>query len=89
MPAQLHVKTQLEQDPKSCFYVRVLNFPDLYQERNILRFLTKKTPEFNHTKLLMEKDRYGNFTGSVLIQASDRATINALLLLHDYKLQGH
>jgi len=66
--------------------VRVLNFPDLYQEKNILRFLTKKTPDFNHTKLLMEKDRHGDFTGSVLIQANDRATVNALLLLHDYKL---
>ena len=66
--------------------MRVLNFPDLYQERNILRFLTKKIPEFTHSKLIMEKDRNNNFTGSVLIQASDRATINALLLLHDYRL---
>ena len=70
-------------------YVRLLNFPDLYQERNILRFLTKKIPSFTHSKLLMEKDRYQNFTGSVLVQANDRATINALLLLHDYRLQGH
>jgi len=30
MPAQLHVKTQLEQDPRQVFYVRVCNFPDLY-----------------------------------------------------------
>ena len=89
MPAQLHVKKQLEQDARSLFYVRVLNFPDLYQERNILRFLTKKIPEFKHSKLLMEKDSYEKFTGSVLIQANDRGTINALLLLHDYRLQGH
>lgn len=89
MPAQLHVKTQLEQDSKQVFYVRVCNFPDLYQERNILRFLTKKIQGFTHTKLIMEKDRGGNFTGSALIQANDRATINALLLLHDYRLQGH
>ena len=66
-----------------------MNFPDLYQERNLLRFLTKKIPEFKHSKLIMEKDRNANFTGSVLIQANDRATINALLLLHDYRLQGH
>ena len=37
----------------------------------------------------MEKDSYEKFTGSVLIQANDRGTINALLLLHDYRLQGH
>lgn len=87
MPAQLHVKKSLEQDPKHTFYVRVCNFPDLYQERNILRFLTKKIAGFNHSKLLLEKDQYsGTFTGSVLIQANDRATINALLLLHDYRL---
>ena len=86
MPAQLHVKTKLEQDPKQMFYVRAMNFPDLYQERNLLRFLTKKIPEFKHSKLIMEKDRNANFTGSVLIQANDRATINALLLLHDYRL---
>lgn len=67
MPAQLHVKTQLEQDSKQVFYVRVCNFPDLYQERNILRFLTKKIQGFTHTKLIMEKDRSGNFTGSALI----------------------
>ncbi len=30
MPAQLYVKTQLEQAPKQMFYVRILNFPDLY-----------------------------------------------------------
>ena len=89
MPAQLHVKKQLEQDRNSTFYVRVLNFPDLYQERTILRFLTKKITGFSHSKLLMERNHNHNFTGSVLIQASDRATINALLLLHDYRLQGH
>ena len=90
LPAQLHVKAQLEQDPRRVFYVRVCNFPDLYQERNILRFLTKKIAGFTHSKLLLEKDQYSNsFTGSVLIQANDRATINALLLLHDYRLQGH
>ena len=36
------------------FYVRISNFPDLYRETNILRFLTKKIPEFKHSKLLME-----------------------------------
>ena len=89
MPAQLHVKTQLEQDPRQMLYVRICNFPDLYQERNILRFLTKKIEGFTHSKLLMEKDERKNFTGSVLIQANDRKTLNALLLLHDYRLQGH
>jgi len=89
MPAQLHVKKQLEQDPKQMFYVRVCNFPDLYQERNILKFLAKKIAGFNHSKLILEKDAHNLFTGSVLIQANDRATINALLLLHDYRLQGH
>lgn len=86
MPAQLHVKTQLEQDPNQVFYVRVCNFPDLYQERNILRFLTKKIAGFTHSKLIMEKDRHARFTGAVLVQANDRATINALLLLHNYRL---
>ena len=89
MPAQLYVKTQLEKDPNLVFYVRVNNFPDLYQERNVLRFLTKKIPGFAHSKLILEKDRHDNFTGSVLIQPKDRATINALLLLHDYRLQGY
>ena len=89
IPAQLHVKIQLEQTPKQMFYVRILNFPDLYQERNILRFLTKKIPEFTHSKLHLEKDLAGNFTGSILIQANDRGTINALLMLHDYRLQGN
>ncbi len=70
-------------------YVRICNFPDLYQERNILRFLTKKIEGFTHSKLLLEKDERKNFTGSVLIQANDRKTLNALLLLHDYRLQGH
>ena len=81
------------------FYVRISNFPDLYRETNILRFLTKKIPEFNHSKLLMEsqeikqwnsqkKRRQNKFSGSVLIQASDKTTLNALLLLHGFRLQG-
>ena len=89
MPAQLHVKNKLEQDRNSTFYVRVLNFPNLYQERTILRFLTKKITGFSHTKLLMERDRNDQFTGSVLIQANEKNTIYQLLLLHDYRLQGH
>lgn len=80
------MKNQLEQDKNSTFYVRVLNFPDLYTERTILKFLTKKITGFNHSKLLIEKGRNDNFTGSVLIQVNDRATVNALLLLHDYRL---
>lgn len=71
------------------FYVRVMNFPELYRERNILRFLTKKIPQFTHTKLLLDEDRAGNFTGSVLVQAVDRASINELLKLHEYRLQGY
>lgn len=67
----------------------MLNFPELYRERNILRFLTKKIPSFTHTKLLLEEDKAGNFTGSVLVQAVDRTSIYELLKLHDYRLQGY
>ena len=89
MPAQLHVKTQMEQNASQMFYVRIANFPDLYAEKNILKFLTKKIPSFNHSKLVCEKNKANRFTGSCLIQANNRPTINALLLLHDYRLQGH
>lgn len=79
------------------FYVRLCNFPDLYRENNILRFLTKKIPEFKHSKLLMESrdvsSKYSQkkkkqFSGSVLVQANDRQSIDALLLLHGFRLQG-
>ena len=58
------------------FYIRVKNFPELYEEKNILRFLKKKIPEFTHSKLVMEKrpqrtakggKAEENFSGSVLI----------------------
>lgn len=62
-PAQLHVKREQEETPEKLFYVRLVNFPDIYREKNILRFLSKKIPQFTHSKLLMEKDGAGNFTG--------------------------
>jgi len=53
------------------FYIRVKNFPELYEEKNILRFLKKKIPEFTHSKLIMEqrpqRAAKENFSGSVLI----------------------
>ena len=88
MPAKLLVKKQLEQDLKQMFCVRICNFPALNQERNILKFLAKKIAGFNHWKLILAKDAHNLFTGSVLIRANDRETINELLLLHDYRLQG-
>lgn len=78
MPAQLFVKQALEKDASKRFYVRISNFPDLYREQNILRLLTKKIPQFTHSKLLMEqagkieRKRGKTFSGSVLIEASDR-----------------
>ena len=55
MPAQLHVREQQKVDPNKNFIIRVNNFPDLYEEKNILKFLKKKIPEFTHSKLVMEK----------------------------------
>jgi len=53
------------------FYIRVKNFPELYEEKNILRFLKKKIPEFTHSKLIMEqrpqRAAKEKFSGSVLI----------------------
>jgi len=54
-PAQLVVKQGLDADETKMFYIRVKNFPELYEEKNILRFLKKKIPDFTHTKLVMEK----------------------------------
>jgi len=54
-PAQLYVKTKLAEEPTKMFYIRVKNFPELYEEKNILKFLKKKIPEFTHSKLVMEK----------------------------------
>ena len=73
MPAQLFVKTELAKDPNKNFYIRVKNLPELYEEKNILKFLKKKIPDFNFSKLVMEsrpqrsKKSKENFSGSVLI----------------------
>ena len=73
MPAQLYVKTELAKDPNKNFYIRVKNLPELYEEKNILKFLKKKIPDFNFSKLVMEsrpqrsKKAKENFSGSVLI----------------------
>ena len=96
MPAQLSIREQLKKEPGKMFYVRLCNFPDLYRESNILRFLTKKIPEFKHSKLLMEQQQVNGghgkkkkqFSGSVIIQANDKQTLDALLLLHGFRLQG-
>lgn len=55
LPAQLYVKQGLDADENKMFYIRVKNFPKLYEEKNILRILKKKIPDFTHTKLVMEK----------------------------------
>jgi len=56
-PAQLKVKEDLDKDPSKMFYVRVVNFPDIYTEKNILRFLNKKIPNFKHSKLILEEKK--------------------------------
>ena len=56
-PAQLQVKEDLAKNPSKMFYVRVTNFPNIYTENNILRFLNKKIPNFKHSKLIMEEKK--------------------------------
>lgn len=72
------------------------NFPNLWEEKNVVRFLNKQVSDFKYHKLFLadsdeKKSKSGikHFNGTVLVQTSDLNTIKSLLMLHGHKLQGN
>lgn len=85
----------LKEQPKDKDHiVKLANVPELFNENNIKKFLSKRINDLKYSQLTLERDQRGRSLGVAWIKSNNQPTVAGLLHLHkkrfaDYELRTY